>query len=205
MEGNDWSAVDPRLTPIGFQESYREYVHISEHIEARQWRVLLEWSGFPAPFVVFQNPLLPRLVYTQFYSVVSLTASHDSRWNAKNTVEGFSSPLFLSPLAISSPARLSTVASAIAQTARFLPQRPGTRGVLKKTTILSAPKYANQEKRESISINPPPPLVVIGLGLLNVRTTGAKFKVISLLFLSSSPFLLSFSPFARHQRLFLSR
>lgn len=109
MEGNDWSAVDPRLTPIGFQESYREYVHISEHIEARQWRVLLEWSGFPAPFVVFQNPLLPRLVYTQFYSVVSLTASHDSRWNAKNTVEGFSSPLFLSPLAISSSARLSSI------------------------------------------------------------------------------------------------
>lgn len=59
MEGNDWTAVDPRLTPIGFQESYRECVHISEHIEARQWRVLLcarRMVGFSGSFRRLSKP-----------------------------------------------------------------------------------------------------------------------------------------------------
>lgn len=56
-------------------------------------RGMVGFSFFGSFRRLSKRPPLPRLVYTPFYSVVSLTASHDSRWNAKNTVEGFSSPL----------------------------------------------------------------------------------------------------------------
>lgn len=101
-------------------------------MEARQWRVFLCVRGTVGFFGSFRR-LSKALFFRDWciHSVVSLTASHDSRWNAKNTVEGFSrlpfSVFLPSPFPSSSPPLASspslsffdTVASAIAQTARL--------------------------------------------------------------------------------------
>lgn len=65
------SVVDPRLTPIGFQQSYREnlyiYIYRSIYGGASMARVsLCTWNGrvFRLLSSSFKSPLLPRLVYT---------------------------------------------------------------------------------------------------------------------------------------------
>lgn len=69
------SVVDPRLTPIGFQQSYRENLYIYIYISKYIWRrvngacfsVYVERSGFSAPFVVFQKPSSSAIgVYTRW-------------------------------------------------------------------------------------------------------------------------------------------
>lgn len=129
-------------------------------MEARQWRVFLCVRGTVGFFGSFRR-LSKALFFRDWciHSVVSLTASHDSRWNAKNTVEGFSrlpfSVFLPSPRLVSSPVflRYRCIGYCTNRSPLLASQRLPELEEFSRRRSFQLASMPTQEKRESISIN----------------------------------------------------